>query len=455
MTSNSDREDGSTVKADASRRAFLRAAGTGIATVSLAGCVSSTDDGGSGSGGGGNNGSGGGGENGSGANGSTNASGSGSGGGDIGTVNYGILNPLTGPYGALAEEQRNGAELGVQYVNDSDEFDFTIEATYDDSEANPEAGRRKAQRLVDNGAGYLMGAISSSVALALNDFAGSQEVIYNPGAAAIPITGSGCNEYVFRAETNTAQIAAATSGWTAENLGRNVWFHIADYAYGESVLSEMRTRMESTQGFSVVGTSRSELGATNFGSYISQISGSDAEVAILGMTGGDLVNFVKQAAGQGLKEEVNLMSPTMTFQVVREALGDAVVGTWGGVRYVSTLETGDNQAFVEAYRNAYDQAPDAFARNGYDSIRMTAQGIQEAGTADPVEVKDVLAGLEAESVFGSNRFRDCDHQALNPTWMGEIVPGSGGSNATPGVELLEEVPGEEAIPPCSEVDCEL
>lgn len=273
MTSNSDREDGSTVKADASRRAFLRAAGTGIATVSLAGCVSSTDDGGSGSGGGGNNGSGGsggGGGNGSGANGSTNASDSGSGGGDIGTVDYGILNPLTGPYGALAEEQRNGAELGVQYVNDSDEFDFTIEATYDDSEANPEAGRRKAQRLVDNGAGYLMGAISSSVALALNDFAGSQEVIYNPGAAAIPITGSGCNEYVFRAETNTAQIAAATSGWTAENLGKNVWFHIADYAYDESVLSEMRTRMESTQGFSVVGTSRSELGATNFCSYISQ-----------------------------------------------------------------------------------------------------------------------------------------------------------------------------------------
>ena len=374
---------------------------------------------------------------------------------EIGTVQYGILNPLTGPYGGLAEGQRNGAELAIQTINESDEYDFTIEATYEDTEANPSVGRRRAQRVVQQeDAQYLFGAISSSTALALNDFARREQVIYNPGAAAVAITGERCNEYVFRAETSAAQIAEAVAPWTVENLGTSVWFHIADYAYGESVLQEWRSRMQETSDdFTEVGVSRSELGATNFGTYVSQIANSDAEVAVLGMTGGDLINFVKQAAGQGLKDQVQLVSPTMTFQVVRGALGADAVDTYGGVRYVPSLETGDNQAFVSAYEEAYDGTPDNFARVAFDSIRMTAQGIQEAGTTDPTQVKDTLAGLEVQSLFGPNQFRPCDHQALNPVWAGQNVEPDEGEIAS--VELIQKIEGPEAIYPCEESGCQL
>ena len=373
----------------------------------------------------------------------------------IGTVRYGILNPLTGPFGGLAEGQRNGAELAVQTVNDSDEYDFTIEATFEDTEANPSVGRRRAQRVIQQeDVQYLMGAISSSTALALNDFARQNQVIYNPGAAAVAITGENCNEYVFRAETSAAQIAEAVAPWTVENLGTNVWFHIADYAYGESVLEEWRSRMQETSDdFTEVGVSRSALGATNYGNFISQIGNSEAEIAVLGMTGGDLINFVGQAAGQGLKEDVTLVSPTMSFQVVRGALGPDAYNTWGGVRYVPSLETGDNQEFVSAYEDAYDNTPDNFARVAFDSIRMTAQGIQEAGTNDPEQVKDVLAGLEVDSLFGPNQFRECDHQALNPVWAGENVEPDEGEVAD--VELIQKIEGPEAIYACGESGCQL
>jgi branched-chain amino acid transport system substrate-binding protein len=405
-----------------SRRTFLKAVGAGGVAGGLAGCVSDIQGQAGGEG--------------------------------IGTVNYGILNPMTGPYGGLAVGQRQGSELAVAHVNDSDEFDFEIQASYDDTEADPSIGRRKAQKLVQqDGADYLFGAISSSTAIGLNEFAADEGVIYNPGAAAVSITGANCNEYVFRFETSTAQIAEATSAWTVDNLGTKVWVHIADYAYGDSVLEEMKPRMEAANDdVEIIGESRSELGASNFGNFISQISNSDADVAVLGMTGGDLINFVGQAANQGLKEAVDIMSPTMTFQVVRGALGPAAAGTYGGVRYIPRLETGDNRAFVSAYQDEYDAVPDNFARVGYDSIRMTARGIQEAGTADPAEVKDTLAGLEVPTIFGPNQFRECDHQATNPVWMGENVEGSG---ETTEVELLETIDGEDAIPPCSETGCSL
>lgn len=403
-----------------SRRAFLSLAGV-AGTGALAGCIG----------------------------------GAGLGGQDIGTVTYGVLSPMTGPYGGLAQGQRRGAKLAVKHVNESDEFGFEIDAVYEDTEADTATGRQVAQKAVQqDGAQYLMGAISSSTALALNSFAESEEVVYNPGAAAMNITGAKCNEWVFRAETHTAQIAEAVAPWTANNVGTSVWFHIADYAYGQSVRQEWKPRMnEASDNFEEVGVSRSQLGATNYGSYISQISNSDADVAVLGMTGGDLINFTKQATNQGLKDTVQLVSPTMTFQVVRNALGPAAYGTYGGVRYNAQIETGDNQDFVSAYEEAYDSTPDSFARVAYDSIRMTAHGIAEAGTNDPEEVKNTLAGLEVPSVFGPNQFRECDHQATNPVWAGENVePDSGGPS---NVALRKKVEGQNAIPSCEQTNCNL
>ena len=375
-------------------------------------------------------------------------------GGGTDTVTYALVNPISGAYSSLAPAQRAGAELAVETINDSDEFSFEVEAVTGDTETDPTTGTQAATRLIQQeGADYVMGAISSSVALALNELAADEEVIYNPGGAAVPITGGECNEWVFRAETNTAQIAEAVSAYTANNLGTKVWFHIADYAYGESVLQRTRARMESANDdFEVVGTSRSQLGASNYDSFISDIDNSEAEVAVLGMTGGDLITFVGQAASQGLKESVNLMSPTMTFQVVRGALGEAAVGTFGGVRYLPSLDTSDNQEFVEAYQAANDSPPDNFARVGYQSLMMTARGIEAADSTDPADVKDTLAGMEVDSIFGPNRFRECDHQALNPTWMAENVAGSG---EMADVELLSKVEGSDAALSCEETGCSL
>jgi branched-chain amino acid transport system substrate-binding protein len=432
------------------RRAFLAAAG-GAGIAGLAGCTG--DGGGDGGGGdGGGDGSGDGDGGGDGGDGGGDGGGGDSGGG-MGTVTYGVVSPMSGAYSSLAPAQRKGAELAAETISQSDEFSFEMAVATGDTETDPTAGRQAAQRVIEqDGATYLMGAISSSVALSLNELAADEGVIYNPGGAAVPITGESCNEWVFRAETNTAQIAEAVSAYTVNNLGTNVWFHIADYAYGESVLNRTQRRMkEANSDFTNVGESRSQLGADNYDSFISDIANSDADVAVLGMTGGDLITFVGQAADQGLKEEVELVSPTMTFQVVRGALGPAAYGTYGGVRYVPSLETGGNPEFVEAYQEAYDEVPDNFARVGYQSLVMTARGIEEAGTTDPAAVKDVLSDLEMDSIFGTNQFRACDGQALNPTWMAENVEGDGEMAE---VDLLEEVAGEDAALPCDETGCD-
>jgi branched-chain amino acid transport system substrate-binding protein len=458
-----------------SRRRFLALASTAGIT-GLAGC-SGGGGGGEGDGGNGSDGEGSGGSNGSGGSETDTAGGneSGDGGGgettggttsggngsagsggsaDLGSVTVGILNPISGAYSSLGPGQRSGAELAVQQINESDEFGVEIEPVYADTETATSAAQGSAQRLVQQeGAEYLFGAISSSVALSLNEFAASEEFVYFPGGAAVPITGENCNQWVFRCETNTAQIAEAISGYSVNNLGTNVWFHIADYAYGESVYNRVSSRMqESNDEYQEVGLTRSQLGSSNFGSFISQISNSNAEVVVLGMTGGDLVNFVNQAADQGLTDQVNLVGPTMSFRSVRGATGSNAVGTYGGVRYDPSIDLGDNPQFVEAFQSENDSPPGNFARVGYDSVRLIARGIQQAGSTDPADVRDALSGGTFTTVLGDVTLRAADHQATNPTWMAELVEGDGD---VADVELIDKTEGEEALPPASELGCSL
>lgn len=376
----------------------------------------------------------------------------GCGAGGSNTLTYGLLNPMTGPYGGLGQEQRQGAELAITQAQESGDYDFDIEAVKADSEGDPTTATQKAEKLVSkDGADFLFGAVSSSVALALNSFAKENEIVYHAGGAADPITGAECNEWVFRCETSTSMIAGASAPWTINNLGSDVWFHIADYAYGDSVLATWTGEMQAADAnYTKVGESRSKLGASNFETYISDIKNSDADVAVLGMTGGDLIKFLKQAKSQGLQEDVEVMTTTGSFAVIRNALGADADGVYSGTRYVPSITTGDNKAFVSAYESAYDESPDNFARVGYDSVRRTIAAAGEAGV-DAASVKDWLAGQAQQSVFGEVPFRECDHQQVNPVWVGQNT--WNGSEVE--VDLITRMAGEDVIPSCDEVGCSL
>ncbi|WP_193310685.1 ABC transporter substrate-binding protein [Halorubrum halophilum] len=371
--------------------------------------------------------------------------------GGTNTITVGSVNPMSGPYSSLGPNQRRGAELAVSQINANSDYDFEFELVTGDTETEARAAQDEVQRLVQQeGADFILGAISSSVALGINEIANSSEFVYFSGGAAVPITGSACNPWVFRFETNTAMIAEAISAYSVNELGTNVWFHYADYAYGQSVYDRVSQRMASANGeYNETGVSTSQLGASNYGSYVSQISNSDADIVVLGMTGGDLVSFTNQAADQGLTDDKIVIGPTQTFQSVLAGTGMNSVGTYGGVRYLPTLDTGDNQQFVDAYESEYDGSPGNFSRVGYDSLRLIAKGMNEAGSTEVDDVRDTLEGGTYETVLGDITLREEDRQATNPTWMGEIIDDSG----SPAVELVNEVPAGETLPPASELGC--
>lgn len=376
---------------------------------------------------------------------------------DFDTVQLGVIEPFTGDFAALAEERNQGEQLGIEHVNESDDYDFEFEYEEYDTQLNAEDGVSAANQAISEfGAQFLTGAISSSVALAINEVALNNEVIYTPGAADVSITGANCNEYVFRFETSTAQIAEVLTQWMVDELGDKIHYQVADYAYGHSVKEEVEIRMDRlSDTYEEVGSTSADQGAADFEADITQIQANtdEADAVVVGATGGHLVRFLVQAAERGLHDEIPIVTTTGSFSVIRAGAGAATHGVYSGTRYVPGIETGDNQAFVEAYQDEYDELPDNFSRVGFESVRMIANGIQAAGSRNPEDVKEVLSGLTHETIFGEVEFRECDQQATNPVWMGEMVPPDEGEIAD--VDLLMDLDGDEAIPPCEETDCEM
>jgi len=173
------------------------------------------------------------------------------------------------------------------------------------------------------------------------------------------------------------------------------------------------------------------------------------------MSGGDQINFIKQATNQGLKEEVDIVATTLPARIIRAGAGSAAIGAYGEAWYVASIETGDNPEFVEAWNNQFDSNPDVFSRMTRDITKIIAEGIQRSGSTDRDDVRSEIKGSTFKTTMGDNiQVRESDHQAVLPTWATKIVEPSG-DTPVPEVKVLEKVEGEDSLPPASELGCSM
>jgi branched-chain amino acid transport system substrate-binding protein len=439
-----------------SRRTLLRTIGA-AGVVGLAGCTGS--GGGSGDGGSGGtetsdgSGDGGSGDGGSGDGGSSDGGSTGSSGGE--TITVGWLYPLTGPYGGLATFQEQGAKLAIKRINANGGIDgMQVEGVHEDTQADPQTGKQKARKLVQqDDVDALFGCISSAVGSAVAGYAEAENVPFYPDVAADGLTMENCKRTTFRYETRASQTAAAGAPWAVDNFGTDVWIHNADYLWGNSVASAWeRTAKDHDGGVQVVGSTRSELGATDFSSYISQIMSSDAEWVVTGLNGGDAVNFLKQANSYGLKSEKTLVSPVNAFQFIRKAAGEAAQNTYSAIRYYEGFDTAANTQFVQAFRDEYDAVPDNFAHVSWVYMYLYKLAVEEAGSAAADDVIEAQTAVSFDGPMGTTSYRECDHQAARPYSMGKIV--APGDHDWPDIEVSTTIDADQATVPCSSVSCQ-
>ncbi|MFC3230514.1 ABC transporter substrate-binding protein [Marinibaculum pumilum] len=335
----------------------------------------------------------------------------------------GAVVSFSGPYGIIGESMKRGVELAIEQRGGT-VLGKPIEVTWEDSETKPQPAVQKASRLLADGAHMIFGAVSSASTVALQGLVDQRKVpLLVTISADDKITRSDGSRYTFRTSNTLGMELRMAVEFTKARGLKKVYGVGADYAVTRAGWEYYRDQMKEL-GVEIVGEDFPALGNRDYSVIIDKIANSDAEAAVLIVTGSDAVTFLKQAAQAGLNKDKLLFGPVLQDELLAAAVGPGSVGANSGVRYHFSYDVPANKAFVEAYRAKYGEWPNSFAGEAYDGMSWFLDVIDETGSWDKEAWIDAFAGSTREnSLEGTKVMRACDHQAMQVGLWGEVVKG--------------------------------
>ena len=179
--------------------------------------------------------------------------------------------------------------------------------------------------------------------------------------------------------------------------------------------------------------------------------------AVVSTINGDAnVPFYKELANQGVEASD---IPVIAFSVGEEELAGIdtapLVGHLAAWNYFQSVETDENEAFVERWRaftgDADDVTNDPMEAH-WIGFQMWVAAVEKAGTTDPDAVIDAIVGVEVPNLSGGTSVMLPNHHVTKPVLIGEIqddgqffvvdqteelVPGDAWSDYLPGSRNLK------------------
>ncbi len=346
-------------------------------------------------------------------------------------VKIGMIDPQTGTYAALGGNEIRGAKLAVDQINaNGGILGRPMQLLIEDSAANVGQSVQKARKLVNrNKVHFLMGAVSSAVALALSQAAHDMKTLYlDTGGHADAVTGTQCRWNTFRTCSTTWLLTAGDFKTIFEKYGKKWYFITPDYAFGHALHRDYVAQLKKAGGESL-GNGLAPLGTTDFSSYLIKAKSENPDVLIVLNAGNDMINTLKQATQFGLNKEMGVAGAMMEMEVLESLPDSARYGLWNMEWYWDQPGVPHVKEFVAEYRkrDPKNRVPTARSWFGYASAHALALAANKAGTLDTMKVVKALEGLELppEVALQPNKasYRAADHQLIGSEYPGTIKSG--------------------------------
>ena len=337
-------------------------------------------------------------------------------------IRIGIPTSLTGPYVELGAEVKRGAEFAAKEANaKGGVVGRKVELEYADTEGNPDAGRRAAEKLVRSGYRLLTGTISSAVGLAIGGQMEKWDALYISSInKSDRLTGEACNARVFRANHSDSMDMALIGPWLKSRPEGEWGVMAADYSWGHDS-ADAFTAGATAAGKTIKIKLFAPLGTKDYAPYIQQIK--DAGVAALWVAeaGRDAVNFGIQAKQFKLFDSVFAVSQSFAVPSTIKGMGDLADGVWGIINYTSTLNTPGNKAFVAEWVKVYGKEPGNFEAETYVTMKALFAAVEKAHSVEPGAVAKALSDISFDVPFyGNVTMRAADHQLMLPNYIGRV-----------------------------------
>lgn len=374
------------------------------------------------------------------------------------TIKLGVTEPLSGTFKNIGDRYLEGVQYAAKVLNQQGGvIGRQIEVIPIDSELKPDVVTRKSTALIlKDQVKFFCGGTGSSVGAAMSTVAEQNNAImFSYGMDAASLTGQKCSKNFFRPGTNTDMHSYALAAYIAKSKFKKVYCIAQDYSFGHESIKPFISRIKKLNpSIEIVAEVYHPLGEKDFGPYVSRIVASGADLVFTTSWGNDLTLLVKQAKPFGLKAKFAgyYLSDEETVSAIGES--ELLVGSIASETYMVTIPTEENKKFVEGYYKDKGAYPFWLRGKSYNGTMFWAEALKKAGTDDVSAVIKAWEGLSYKGTGGTMVMRACDHQALVPIWIAEIVP----QNKFMPLPYVGEpimIPAKDIEVPCEETGCNM
>ncbi|RAI38533.1 hypothetical protein CH341_27685 [Rhodoplanes roseus] len=334
--------------------------------------------------------------------------------------------PLTGPFAAVAETQKQGALLAVDVINKKGGLDMPwgkvqIEGMVDDDEAKLDVGVRRYRYMVSEGVKGVGGQTWAPLAYAINAIVSRDPMPYFPVCVQ-------AKEAFQKGKIAPSTFAAAYSPWTVgymagtqavKTLGKKKIFFLArSDSWGWDIRDGVYAAAKEN-GAEIVGYDEASLGTSDFTTILQKVRAAKPDVFIAAQFAADSVALLKQVQQMGLNKEMTIFNAFITNVVAKGLPPEALAGVYAMHYFYYDLAGFEDQAvaqqaaeFTKLFRDKYGYPPDAYAAIAYIAYMEMFRGFEQSKSFDATKVSAALMtnGGKFDSVKGPATWRE-DHQA--------------------------------------------
>lgn len=319
------------------------------------------------------------------------------------SVKIGFLGTMSGPAGALGQDQYDAFMLGVEHLGGK--FGgATVQVVKEDDQLKPDLGVQLAQKLIEKDkVNLITGVTFSNVMMAVHKpITSAGLILVGSNAGPTPITGKGCSPLYFSTSWNNDSLHESMGQYAQDTGYKKVYLLAPNYQAGKDALSGFKRYYKGT----VLDEVYTQVNQPDYSAEIAQLQAAKPDAIYVFYPGGMGVNFVKQYQQAGLLGKLPMLSTSTVDGTTLPALKDIALGAITGSPYSPDLDNPQNKKFVADFQKKYNRVPSLYAAQSYDAAMLINSALVKTGgkTDNTEALRTALKAADFKSVAGPFKF---------------------------------------------------
>ena len=320
-------------------------------------------------------------------------------------IKIGFMAELSGPQGALGQDQYDGFMLVVE-ANGGKLGGVPVRVLKEDSQLKPVIASQIVDKLIERErVPIITGVTFSNVMMAVHRKITEKEVfLIGSNAGPAPIAGAQCSPYSFITSWQNDSQAEVVGKYASDKGYKKVIGMAPNYQAGKDAIAGFKRFYKGE----MIDEIYTPLNQPDFSAELAQVAAANPDAVYVFYPGGLGVNFVRQYKQAGLTGKIPLLSTSTADGGTLPALKNDALGVISGTFWGPDFANPASKKFVSDFEKKFNRIPSQYAAQAYDAALLldAALGRVKGNVGDKRAFMAALKAADFKSVRGKFRFNN-------------------------------------------------